>query len=162
MPTDVQKAFVKRLARYEKRERIAEALHISVKTLAKYYQDEIEEGRDHANSMVADSLYEQATKGDLNSGARLGAGKFWLSTQAGWTEQHDVTITHTAPGLFDDAAKQAETMRAVKTGQLSIEGPTAPTNGANGHSNGANGNGSNGTNGMDVGPVIECDFEEIE
>lgn len=157
-PTEMQRAFVKRLARYEKRERIAEALCISLSTLVKYFPDEISEGMDHANSMIAESLYEQATKGDLNSGSRLGAGKFWLSTRAGWTEKHDLNITHSVGGVFDEAVKQAEQVRA---GQA-IESAPMVTVGSNGHANGANGHGSNGANGVGAGPVIDCDFEEIE
>jgi hypothetical protein len=49
-------------------------------TLAKYYRQELDDGRVDANAVIAKSLYEQAKNG--NTTAQI----FWLKTRAGWKE----------------------------------------------------------------------------
>ena len=61
-------------------EDIATRLKISSDTLVKYYQEELDEGRIDANSVIAGTLFNQAKKG--NTAAAI----FWLKTRARWKE----------------------------------------------------------------------------
>ena len=61
-------------------EDIASKLGISADTLAKYYGQELKDGRIDANASVAKGLFEQARSG--NTVAQM----FWLKTRAGWKE----------------------------------------------------------------------------
>ena len=61
-------------------EDIANKIGISADTLAKYYRQELKDGRIDANASVAKGLFEQARSG--NTVAQM----FWLKTRAGWKE----------------------------------------------------------------------------
>lgn len=64
-------------------EQIAEYLGISVDTLYKYYKEQLRRAGIEANTSVAQSLYSQATSGNVT------AQIFWLKTRAGWKEKAD-------------------------------------------------------------------------
>ena len=65
---------------------IARLLGVSIKTLLKYYRDEMDMGKVRANAQVAKSLFSSATSGNL------GAQCFWLKCQAGWRETQIVNV----------------------------------------------------------------------
>jgi DNA-binding XRE family transcriptional regulator len=80
--TDENKAVVSSLTAFGiTQESIAKKLGISVPTLVKHYQHELETGLDNANAQVANTLFEMATSGKVPS-----ATYFWLKTRAKWRE----------------------------------------------------------------------------
>jgi hypothetical protein len=68
---------------------------IDPKTLRKFFAAEIKQGKEIANSMVAQSLFKKAT--GKGQGA-VTAAIFWLKTQAGWKESSVVENQHTGKG----------------------------------------------------------------
>ena len=87
-PTDTARAEVLALAGFGVRhEDIALYLSIDVKTLRKYYSEELKTGSIRANAVIAKTLYNLAKNGDARS------CMFWLKTRAGWreTERHEIT-----------------------------------------------------------------------
>lgn len=64
---------------------------ISLPTLTKHFEEELESGRVEANAKVAKSLFNQATAGE-----NVTAMIFWLKTRAGWKETPQ-TLEHTGP-----------------------------------------------------------------
>lgn len=62
---------------------IARVIGISVPTLYKWYQHEIDTGHIKANSMVAQSLYQKALG---NGNGAVAACIFWLKVRAHWVE----------------------------------------------------------------------------
>jgi len=66
---------------------IGTKLGISHDTVTKFYRKELEEGRIDANAQVAQTLFQQAKKG--NTAAAI----FWLKTRARWRETN--TVEHT-------------------------------------------------------------------
>lgn len=79
-PTDLSKAEVKALASFGiTQEEIARYLEIDVKTMYKYYREELDKSSLRANAAVARILFEKATiERDLS------AVIFWLKTRARW------------------------------------------------------------------------------
>lgn len=84
-PTDEQRKQVGAMVAYGiKQAVIADVMGIDETTLRKYYAPEIATAREKANAAVAQSLYNEATKGSGSS--KVTAAIFWLKTQAGWKE----------------------------------------------------------------------------
>ena len=54
--------------------------HIAKATLQKYFQTELDAGHVKANSAIAQSLYKQATEGNVT------AGIWWTKARMGWKE----------------------------------------------------------------------------
>jgi hypothetical protein len=54
--------------------------HIAKATLEKYFQVELKAGHVKANSAIAQSLYKQATEGNVT------AGIWWTKARMGWKE----------------------------------------------------------------------------
>ena len=63
---------------------IATLLGVSKPTLHKHYREELDKGMAEANAKVAQSLFKQATGGNIT------AAIFWLKCRAGWKEKHEV------------------------------------------------------------------------
>lgn len=88
---------------------------LDAKTLRKHFREELDTGATMANAKVAESLYNQATKGS-GAGA-VTAAIFWLKTRARWKEAPQ-TLEHTGkdgapiehadmtPGEFRKIAQQ--------------------------------------------------------
>jgi len=78
------------------------AIHIGVdaKTLRKALRAELKNGSETANGLVAQSLYKQATDGNVT------AQIFWLKTRARWKEQQSVELTGKDGGPVQTEAVQ--------------------------------------------------------
>lgn len=70
---------------------ISRVLSIDLKTLRKYYRDELDTGAIEANAKVAESLYKRATSGTDKSAVT--ASIFWLKCRAGWKDTSHVEMT---------------------------------------------------------------------
>ena len=83
MPTDEQRRQVKSLSAVgiEPKD-IARSLHVSEKTLLKYYGDEIFRGPLEANAKVGKSLFDMATEG-----GKPAAAIYWMKARSGWSEK---------------------------------------------------------------------------
>ena len=80
-PTDVSKAEVKSLASFGiTQQEIASYLDVDVKTLLKYYREELDKSAIRANAAVARVLYEKAIV-DRDLTAII----FWLKTRGRWS-----------------------------------------------------------------------------
>ena len=81
IPSEDSRKLVKNLAamgvRYVD---IAHKLTINDETLRKHYREDLESGRIDANAQIANTLFQQAKKGNMT------AAIFWLKTRAGWKE----------------------------------------------------------------------------
>jgi uncharacterized protein YjcR len=81
IPSEDSRKLVKNLAamgvRYVD---IAHKLDINDETLRKHYREDLESGRIDANAQIANTLFQQAKKGNMT------AAIFWLKTRAGWKE----------------------------------------------------------------------------
>lgn len=73
-------------------------------------------------------------------------------------DKSQIDVRHSVGGIFDEAVKQAEVAR---TGQA-VENTPVVAAITNGHDHSANGSGNGSADHVDAGPVVECDFEEIE
>lgn len=81
-PDEVKRSTVMAMAGYGIPEAdIAKALRIDPKTLRKHYRDELDTGHIRANTRVAQSLYEQATTGNVT------AAIWWTKARMGWSEK---------------------------------------------------------------------------
>lgn len=81
-PTDKDRATVKALTGYGvTQEDIATVLQINRTTLIKYFQREMAVGTIEANSAVAQSLFQMATRGK-----NVAAAIFWLKVRGGWKD----------------------------------------------------------------------------
>ena len=60
---------------------------ITRKTLAKHFRRELDAGKAKANAKIAQSLFKQATEGNIT------AAIFWAKTQMGWREVNYVDVT---------------------------------------------------------------------
>ena len=84
-PTDETRAKVTALASFGITEDdISRHIGVAPHTLRKHYRDELDNAVANANAMVAQSLYNMATKGEGKT--RVTAAIFWLKTRAGWRE----------------------------------------------------------------------------
>jgi hypothetical protein len=61
--------------------------HIAKATLQKYFEQELKAGHVKANSAIAQSLYKQATEGNVT------AGIWWTKARMGWKEQTEVKLS---------------------------------------------------------------------
>ena len=84
VPTEQTRKLVEQLSAAGTRdEDIALYLGITKPTLYKYYKEELKLGTIKANTVIAQTLYQQAKEGNTT------AAIFWLKTRAGWREtQH--------------------------------------------------------------------------
>lgn len=60
---------------------------IAKATLEKYFSHELQAGHVKANSKIAQSLYKQATEGNVT------AGIWWTKARMGWKEKQEVEHT---------------------------------------------------------------------
>lgn len=91
-PTDASRKQVEALASYGvPRADIAKVVGICGSTLVKHYGETLETAATKANSLVAQSLFKRAVKGE--GSAATSAAIFWLKARAGWREKdvHEVT-----------------------------------------------------------------------
>lgn len=85
-PTESSRATVKAMAAYGiPQDDIASYLDIAPKTLRAHYRAELDKGATEANAKVAESLFRQATTGNV------AAAIFWLKARAKWTERVEMT-----------------------------------------------------------------------
>jgi hypothetical protein len=81
-PTDKDRRIVETMTGFgATQEDIGRVIGLSLNTLRKYFENELQQGVIKANTAVAQSLFETATK-DKNVTAMI----FWLKTRAGWKE----------------------------------------------------------------------------
>lgn len=55
-------------------------------TLRKYFQHELDYGKEHQTGVIAGTITRAAMNGDIN------AAKFWLERQAGWSNKLEANI----------------------------------------------------------------------
>jgi hypothetical protein len=81
-PTEEQRLRVRSLAAFGvPQTNIAVSIGLrSPKTLRRHFRDELERAAHEANARVAQSLYQQASNGNIT------AAIFWLKSRAGWRE----------------------------------------------------------------------------
>jgi hypothetical protein len=86
-PTEEQRRYVKSMSAYGiPEEDIAVVLGLrSVKTLRKYFSQELKRGRIEANCKVIQTLFQMATSGEC-----VAATIFWAKTRMGFREVHVV------------------------------------------------------------------------
>ena len=72
---------------------IAHKLDINDETLRKHYREDLESGRIDANAQIANTLFQQAKKGNTT------AAIFWLKTRAGWKETQVTELTGAVDGI---------------------------------------------------------------
>lgn len=88
VPTEETRARVEQFAAAGIRnEDIALYLGITRPTLDKYYKEELRIGTIKANTVIAQTLYQQAKDGNTT------AAIFWLKTRAGWRETQKVEMS---------------------------------------------------------------------
>lgn len=63
---------------------IARVIGIDVKTLRKWYRNELDLAKARANATIGGALFNKARAGDTT------AMIFWLKTQAGWRERQEI------------------------------------------------------------------------
>ncbi len=88
---------------------IARVIGIDVKTLRKYYHEELDTAHIRANSAVAQSLFRKATGDGPQS---VTAAIFWLKTRMGWKEPASV---------FEVIGKKQEAILAAQTADEGTE-----------------------------------------
>jgi hypothetical protein len=93
---------------------IAALVSMSIHTLLKYYQDELDLGKAKANAQVAKSLFQQAVAGNIT------AQIFWLKAQAGWREVQ-VIETRSDELRGPDADQLAKRLAAALLGRTGGE-----------------------------------------
>jgi hypothetical protein len=109
-PTDATRTIAKALSAYGvPHEDIAAKLEISLPTLTKYYQRDLDAGRVEANSRVAERLYQIATQKEIGK-ASVTAMMFWLKTRAGWREvqRHEVEVRTDVAAVLEARRLRAE------------------------------------------------------
>lgn len=78
-------------------EEVCKVIGVSVKTLYKYYREEIDTAAAKANAKVASMLYTKCMKEDTASII------FWLKTRAKWAEKNEVDLTiRGLQGILDE------------------------------------------------------------
>jgi hypothetical protein len=98
-PTEEQRSLVKQLAASGiPQKNIARKMNIrSVKTLRKYFREELDLGATDANTNVAAAMYQSAISGNVN------AQRTWMFCRAGWgrpASNADATVTPIRPPEF--------------------------------------------------------------
>ena len=119
-PTDASRKQVEALASYGvPRHEIGKVAGICLATLAKHYGDTLDIAATKANSLVAQSLFNRAVKGD--GAAATSAAIFWLKARAGWREKssHEISGPNGGPiqtmdlrGLSDEQLAAMEPILA--------------------------------------------------
>ena len=66
---------------------IASILKIDLKTLHKYYREELDESSAKATATIGGALFNKAKNGDT------AAQIFWMKTRARWSERHEHNFT---------------------------------------------------------------------
>jgi hypothetical protein len=111
-PTDLQRTLVSELAACGVRqELIAKRIEIDIKTLRKACRRELQEGKQDACAIVAESLFRKAT-GDGK--AAITAAIFWLKTQAGWRENHAIDINMPPRPIVESLPKDCTQEEALQ------------------------------------------------
>ena len=108
-PTDASRKQVEALASFGvSRGEIAKVAGICVTTLVKYYGETLDIAATKANSLVAQSLFNRAVKGD--GAAATSAAIFWLKVRAGWREKdvHEVTGLNGGPIEMVDVSRLSD------------------------------------------------------
>ena len=108
-PTDALRKQVEALASFGvPRDEIAKVAGICLNTLAKHYGETLDIAATKANSLVAQSLFNRAVKGDR--AAATSAAIFWLKVRAGWREKdvHEVTGLNGGPIQMVDVSKLSD------------------------------------------------------
>lgn len=86
-PTDRQRAEVEAYAAVGVPQLdIARLIGISLPTLHDRYRDELDLGKAKANAQVAKTLFREAVGGNIT------AAIFWMKSQAGWREKHEIIM----------------------------------------------------------------------
>ena len=70
-------------------EAIADILEVDPKTLRKHYRKELDQSKAKANATIGGALFNKAKAGDTT------AMIFWMKTQAGFKERHEIDHTST-------------------------------------------------------------------
>ena len=113
-PTDASRKQVEALASFGvPRSEIAKVAGICLATLAKHYGDTLDIAATKANSLVAQSLFNRAVKGD--GAAATSAAIFWLKVRAGWREKdvHEVTGPNGGPIQMVDVSGLSDAQLAA-------------------------------------------------
>ena len=108
-PTEASRKQVEALASYGvPRNEIAKVVGICGHTLTNHYSETLETAAIKANSLVAQSLFNKATKGEGSSSVT--AAIFWLKTRACWRERdiHEVTGPDGGPIQMVDVSKLSD------------------------------------------------------
>ena len=71
---------------------LARLIGIDVKTMYKYYRDELDLGMARANAVIGGALFNKAKNGDTT------AQIFWMKTRCGWRETNVLEHTGTNGG----------------------------------------------------------------
>lgn len=97
-PTDAQRKQVEALAAYGiPQADIAKVIGIGIKTLCKYYDEELTTGGTKATAKVAENLYRKATGEGREA---VTAAIFWLKTRAQWKETNVNEVTGKDGGVI--------------------------------------------------------------
>ena len=113
-PTDASRKQVEALASFGvPRSDIARIVGIGEVTLRKHYAEVLATAAVKANSMVAQSLFNKATRGD--GASSVTAGIFWLKVRAGWREKdvHEVTGLNGGPIQMVDVSGLSDAQLAA-------------------------------------------------
>ena len=115
-PTDASRKQIEALASFGvPRGEIAKVAGICLGTLVKHYGETLDVAATKANSLVAQSLFNRAVKGD--GSAATSAAIFWLKVRAGWREKdvHEVTGLNGGPiQMVDLGGLSDEQLEALK------------------------------------------------
>ncbi len=113
-PTDASRKQVEALASFGvPRHEIATVVGICGTTLAKHYGETLETAATKANSLIAQSLFNRALKGD--GAAATSAAIFWLKARAGWREKdvHEITGPGGGPIQMVDVSRLSDEQLAA-------------------------------------------------
>ena len=81
----------------------ASCLQIDLKTLRKYYANELKAGREQANVQVAASIFKQAVKGNMQ------AAIYWSKVHMGWRDNSEqTTVINIAPQKIEAPVIEGE------------------------------------------------------
>ena len=113
-PTDASRKQVEALASFGvPRNEIAMVVGICGTTLAKHYGETLETAATKANSLIAQSLFNRAVKGE--GSAATSAAIFWLKARAGWREKdvHEITGPKGGPVQIVDVSRLSDAQLAA-------------------------------------------------
>ena len=113
-PTDASRKQIEALASFGvPRDEIAKVAGICPNTLVRHYGETLDIAATKANSLVAQSLFNRAVKGD--GSAATSAAIFWLRTRAGWREKdvHEITGPNGGPIQMVDMSRLSDEQLAA-------------------------------------------------